>query len=107
MTGWWVLSSRHGAQHAAPGATEAEARAWVRDGIAEAFLSEGLSPSAARRGASSYGVCVVAGGCTEAEARAAAGSWDGGDAELTQRLHDRWIAGTRRKRMNISRPGPL
>lgn len=103
MTQWWVLSSRYGAYHTAPADSEKAARAWVRAGIAESFLAEGLSPSAARRAAYTYRVCVVAGGCTEAEAKAARGPGGDGDLDLVQELHDRWIAGTRRQRMSITR----
>jgi hypothetical protein len=104
---WWVLGNRYGGYHTACARTEKEARERVRAGIAEAFLGEGLSPSAARRAARTYRICVVAGGCTKAEAQAARGPAGDGDLPLVQQLHDRWIAGTRRLRMRIStRPNP-
>ncbi len=99
---WWIVGHRHGGWRAVPAGTAAEARAWVRDGIAESFRDEGLSDSAARRGASSYGVCIVTGGCTEEEARAAVRAWDDNDGQPAQALHDRWIAGTRRQRLSIA-----
>jgi hypothetical protein len=98
---WWIISHRHDGWRAVQAATAKEARAWVRDGIAESFRDEGLSDSDARRGASSYGVCVIAGGCTEDEARDAVRAWDDRNGVPGQKLHDRWIAGTRRQRMNI------
>jgi hypothetical protein len=99
---WWIVDHRYGGWRAVPAETEKEARAWVREGIAESFRDGGLSDSAARRASSSYGVGIVAGGCTEDEAREAVRAWDDSDATLGQRYHDRWIAGTRRKRMAIA-----
>ena len=102
MEQWWIVSHRYGGWRAVPAVDEVSARAWVRDGIAESFRDEGLSDSDARRGASSYGVCILTGGCTEDEARAAVLAWDDGDGVPGQLLHDRWIAGTRRQRISIT-----
>lgn len=99
---WWIVSHRFGEWRAVPAATEKDARAWVRDGIAESFRDQGLSDSAARRAGSSYQVCIVAGGCTEDEAREAVRAWDDCDGAPAQRLHDRWISGTRRQRLVLA-----
>lgn len=100
---WWIVGNRHGGWRTVPAEDEVAARAWIRDGIAESFRDEGLSDSAARRGASSYGVWIVAGGCTEEEAREGVTAWDdNNDGRPAQKLHDRWIAGTRRRRVKIA-----
>jgi hypothetical protein len=83
---WWLISNRDGGCHRAPGATAAEAKAHVRAAIAEAFQTEGLSATDARRGASSYQVRIVAGpACYDdvAEAYDAwQGPWDPTEADL-------------------------
>lgn len=102
---WWLIGNRHGGLSVAYGRTAAEARGEVRDRIAEAFLTEGLSKSAARRGAQSYGVCVTAGGLTHDEAVAAREDWDrinfagtmreaAGSGLLAAALRRRWLTET-------------
>lgn len=73
---WWLIGNAHGGLSVAYGLTAAEACGEVRDAIAEAFLTEGLSKSAARRGAQSYRVSVTAGGLTYDEATSAREDWD-------------------------------
>ncbi len=90
---WWLIGNAHGGLSVAYGRTAAEARGEARDGIAEAFESEGLSRSAARRGAQSYRVAVHAGGLTYDEARHARETWDVDEfAGLTSRLSDSPLA---------------
>jgi len=103
---WWIVDNRYDGWRAVPAADEVAARAWVRDGIAESFRDQGCSDSAARRAASSYCVGIVAGGCTEAEARESVRAWDDGDGAPGQRYHDRWIEGTHRKRVLYCPNGP-
>lgn len=102
---WWLVGNAHGGLSAAYGTTAAEARAEARASIAEAFLTEGLSASAARRGAQSYRVAVHAGGLTYDEARAARDEWNtfGLDHDSPRRrlattlaatLRNRWLAQT-------------
>jgi hypothetical protein len=104
MQQWWITDNAHGEWRAVLAEDATAARAWVREGIAESYRDEGLSDSAARRTAGKYSVGVIAGGCTETEAREAVSAWDNGDGVPGQRLHDRWIAGTRRKRIPIAKP---
>ncbi len=72
---WWLIGNRYGGMSAGYGRSAAEARGDVREAIAESFEGEGLSPSAARRAAQTYGVCVHAGGLTYDEARDARQEW--------------------------------
>jgi hypothetical protein len=72
---WWLIANRHYGVHVAWGRSAAEAKADVRDRIAETYAGEGLSPSACRRAASSYGVFAMAGPVTEKEAQAAHDAW--------------------------------
>jgi hypothetical protein len=74
---WWLISNRGGGCHRAPGATAAEAKAHVRAAIAEAFQIEGLSAAAARRGASSYQVRIVAGPASYDDVAEAYDAWQG------------------------------
>jgi hypothetical protein len=87
---WWLVGNRHGGLHRVRAESAVEARHHAREGIAEAFLAEGMSGAAAARGASSYRVRVFAGGCTEAEALAAVLAWDDFDHSPAVRLHRRW-----------------
>jgi hypothetical protein len=80
--------------HVALGRTGPDAKAEVRDRITETYLGEGLSASAARRAASSYGVFVIAGGLGCDEAREARQAWDLDDSQpvirLARRYRSRW-----------------
>jgi hypothetical protein len=102
---WWLIGNAHGGLSVAYGLTAAEARGEVRDRIAEAFLTEGLSKSDARRGAQSYRVGVTAGGLTHDEAVEAREDWDRFAFDETEReaatrgrlavaLRRRWLTET-------------
>ena len=57
----WLFHNRHGGISIGVGLTARAAKADVLDAIAEAFTSEGLSSSAAKRAAYSYHVRLIAG----------------------------------------------
>lgn len=87
---WWILSNRHGAVHVTRADTATDARRQIREGIAEAGLSEGMSESAARRYAYTYNVYVIAGGCTREEAWEARDAWEGDDLGPAEELRRRY-----------------
>ena len=87
---WWLLGHRHWGVAVKWAHDEVSARAELRDAIAVSFLEEGLSPSAAKRGASSYGVFVIAGGLSHDEAWSAADEWDAGNCDPASELGRRY-----------------
>ncbi len=94
--GWWLVGNRAFGTHVACARSAKEARADVRERIAETFRNEGHSHNAARRGASGYRVFVIAGPITEAEARAAQNAADadnwGPAVRLRRKTHGRMRA---------------
>jgi hypothetical protein len=90
---WWLIGNRHYGMHVVDARTSKEAKAEVRERIAQTFLGEGLAPSAAQRAASSYGVFVVAGRLTEREAREAQRAWDAWDNGPAEKLRRRYRRG--------------
>lgn len=98
---WWLIGNRHFGLSTARGASAKDAKGWTRDNIAESFEETGHSPSAARRGASSYAVFVVAGNLTRDEAQAARDAWHRSDcepAEKARRAYRAHLARLRRER---------
>lgn len=85
-TGWWLIGNAGWGMHTAYADSGTEAKVDVRSRIAETYLGEGMSPSAARRAASSYRVFLIAGPLDEATARAAQKAWDACDTEPAERL---------------------
>ena len=77
----WLFHNRHGGISIGVGWTARAAKADVLDAIAEAFTSEGLSSSAAKRAAYSYHVRLIAGPVDLAEAHAARRAWECEDWE--------------------------
>jgi len=69
---WWILDNVHGGMHYTQAATPADARRRVRARLVEAARSEGMTLREARHWASTYGVGVIAAGCTRDEALDAA-----------------------------------
>jgi len=78
---WWILDNVHGGMHCTAATTPAEARRRVRARLVEAAQSEGMTLRHARHWASTYGVSVVAGGCTREEAIAAVQAYNADPAD--------------------------
>lgn len=98
---WWLIGNRYFGVHAAQGRTAKEAKADVRDLIAETYAGEGLSPSACRRAASSYRVFAIAGHLTEREAKTARDAAMRDDWEPAHRLRARHRRRTPRVTLNL------
>jgi len=84
-SGWWLITNCHGGAHVGQGSSIGPARAGVRERIAEAFMAEGLSRSAAMRAASSYRLRLLAGPMPREEARACLAAWENEDWERALR----------------------
>jgi hypothetical protein len=78
---WWLIDNSHGGIHLGCGRTAVEAKAYVRESIAETYAGEGLPPSACRQAAHSYRVRLVGGPLTYEAACAARAAWNAEDWE--------------------------